>query len=308
MLPPGAAGNVLITDDLSVIVLNLAILLFWCGLLVSILALVEQRTATSQSRGSSKVKLASGYDRVVRLFGPRYGPFAAKSLRYYLRSNQVRLSFLTVPVMVLMGPFIGRTGGGFLITLAMFAFVGVGSNSAITTNQFGYDGAGIRRYAILPISFAEALRAGSLVGIFMGCIAIVPSILLYTTLFIHPFDPRKLLILVLSSLAGLLMFNGVAIFTSVLSPWPADLVKVMGNKPPLGTQLVIAGWFIVVFPIAMILGQIIPLSDILSHWWIFLVLLLMALAFYIISVDSGSKMVMKRREKIIETIAAANYN
>src|SRR5262249_49298590 len=141
MLPPGAAANVLLTDDLFTIGLNLAVLLLWCGLLISILALVEQRAAVSLSRGSAKVKLTSGYDRIVKLFGPRYGPFAAKSLRYYLRSNQVRLSFITVPLLVLMGPFMSRTssrggGAGFLLTLAMFAFVGVGSNSAITTNQF----------------------------------------------------------------------------------------------------------------------------------------------------------------------------
>ena len=309
MLPPGAASNALIASDAWLVALNLLVLLFWAALLISILALVEQRAAGSQSRGSAKVILTSGYDRVVKLFGPRYGPFAAKSLRYYFRSNQVRLGFITVPVMVLMGPFLGRNGGGgFLMTLAMFAFVGVGSNSAITTNQFGYDGAGIRRYALLPISFAEALRAGSLVGIFMGCVAIIPSIFLYTMLFVHPFDPRRVIVLVLSSLAGLLLFSGLAIFTSVLSPWPADLVKVMGNKPPVVTQFVIAGWFMVFFPAAMVLGQFIELSDILANWWVFLAFLLVALAFYIMSVKAGSKLAIERREKIIETIAATNYN
>jgi len=64
----------------------------------------------------------------------------------------------------------------------------------------------------------------------------------------------------------------------------------------------------VVFPLVMILGTFIGLADILSHWWLFLVLLLMALALYIIAIDLGSKLVIKRREKIIATIAAANYN
>src|SRR5204863_2553750 len=131
------------------------------------------------TKSTAKVSFASRYDKIADLFGPTYAPFAAKSLRYYLRSSQVRLSFVTVLMTVFMGRFIGHTAGGsFFMTMSLFAFVGFGTNSAITSNQFGYDGPGIRRYVLLPVSFSQALRAGSYVGLFVGSIAILPALIL----------------------------------------------------------------------------------------------------------------------------------
>src|SRR5262249_49692690 len=143
-----------------VVLLNLLILVAWCVALSGFLGLMELRETNISTTGkAAKASFTSKYDSVARLFGAKYAQMAAKSLRYYLRSNQIRMSFITFLMVVFMGPLMGRgPGGSFFMTMSLFSFVGFSTSSAITSNQFGYDGPGIRRYVLMPVSFGRVLR------------------------------------------------------------------------------------------------------------------------------------------------------
>ncbi|HZS44549.1 MAG TPA: hypothetical protein VFC63_05560 [Blastocatellia bacterium] len=308
--PPGTAAAAMLDNDPVNILLNLFILIAWCGILSCFLGLMEMREANiSTSSAAVKANFSSPYDRIASLFGPKYAQFAGKSLRYYLRSNQIRLSFVTFLMVVFMGPLMGRgPAGGFFMTMALFTFVGFSSSSAITSNQFGYDGPGIRRYVLLPVSFGTALRAGSFVALFVGFLAIFPALVLFTILFARPFDMRQPLILLLSAISGLFFFNGLALLTSVYAPWPASLQKVVGNKPPLITQLLLMVPMITAISFGPSIGFFVKVSVLLDNWWAMFVPVLIGFAVYFISLKLMTTALEKRREKIVQTIAGGINN
>ncbi|MEP7271853.1 MAG: hypothetical protein ABI882_10150, partial [Acidobacteriota bacterium] len=100
LAPSGLAATLMVGVDFATGLHSFALLGLWCvGLLFMVGWLEQSRAApTSMLVGSSAdYNFDNLLDRVASLLGEKRAPLMAKALRYYLRSNRVRLGLATAP-------------------------------------------------------------------------------------------------------------------------------------------------------------------------------------------------------------------
>src|SRR5262249_22056019 len=154
----------------------------WIVALAWVLRLLESRPRGVEAKASGGISWDNLYDQIAGLFGRAYAPFISKSLRYHMRCNVVRFSLVTSPILALLGKFMsqGRSPGGLmLITFALFFIISSAISVSMMLNLLGYDGAGIRRYAILPSTFATALRASSVASLLLRAVVLLAAVALW---------------------------------------------------------------------------------------------------------------------------------
>ncbi|MEP7270713.1 MAG: hypothetical protein ABI882_04380, partial [Acidobacteriota bacterium] len=214
----------------------------------------------------------------------------------------------TAPIFAFIGKLMSQGNGvmmghEFYFTLAFFTFLGFSGPSSISLNQFGSDGEGVRRYAILPIRFAEPIRAGALAAVVLGGIVVAPTIVLWSFLTSLDVQWQMIVMLFCSSLGGLFFFNGAAMWTTILSPKHVEFSSMLGNRLPLGGNLVVAGGMIVVFALYFVLMQL-PLETVLGLWWVSIVFAALGLVFYLACSGSIRGIAEHRRAAIIDVITS----
>ncbi len=306
--PPGTAAVLLVGPSFGGGVTNAALLVAWCGIFAVAVGALERRPPVAPALSPITIPWDNLYDQLAKLFGKSYAPLVGKTLRYYLRCNRVRFSLATTPMFAFIGKLMvpNKAEEGFFMTLALFAFVGFASASAVTLNQFGYDGPGIRRYAIFPVSFTAAIRAGSLTSLFIGGVAIAPTLALWV-LFSHPVEARMVVMLLSSAVAGLFFFNALSLWTTVLSPRGVDFRSILGNHLSVGGNVVVIGGLILIFALAFILRRY-TMATVLAHWWVLPLLAVLCFGCYALSERAIGPVAEARRERLIETIAGGNIN
>lgn len=309
--PSGLAASLMVGGPLVTYLSRLAMLVLWSALLLGLVGWLEQKRA---SRPSSPVSLIgshdfdSPYDRVASLFGEASGPLVGKALRYYLRSNRVRLGLATAPIFAFIGKLMSQNSGPlggveFYFTLAFFSFLGFSGPSSIALNQFGSDGTGVRRYAMLPIRFAAPVRAGSLAAMLLGALVLVPTLALWALVTEMNVDWRMIAMLLGSSLGGLFLFNGLAMWTTVLSAKRVDFSSMLNNRLPLGGNLVVGGGLILVVALHFLLMQL-ELQTVLTLWWAPLVFAGIGLIFYLLCWWGIDEVAEARRDRVIDVVAS----
>ena len=221
--------------------------------------------------------------------------------------DRVRFGLVTAPIFAFLGRMMGHGDPkeNFLMTLALFSFVGFAGTTAIALNQFGYDGAGIRRYAILPAPFAATLRASSFTALLIGGLMIAPTVVLWALVSGVPAEPRMIVMLLSSGVAGLFFFNALGLWTTVLSPKSVDFRSVLGNQLSVGGNIVIIGGFALVFAAAFTLIRRASFETVLAYWWVLPLLAVLCFGFYALMLQFAGKAAEARREPLIETIAGA---
>ena len=309
-VPSGLATQVMVSSSLSARVVAIALLLVWILVLLGCISGLENRRARHTSSSSSVTgehDLDSLYDRVARLFGPVYAPLVGKSLRYYLRSNRVRLGLASAPIFAFMGRFMSQNpalgGAEFYFTFAFFAFLGFSGTSSIALNQFGSDGKGVRRYALLPVKFCVPVRAGSLTSLLLGAAVVAPTIWLWTVITSVEPDWRTVAMLASSSLGGLFLFNGLAMWTTLFSPKSVDFTSTLNNRLSLGGNVVVAGGLIVVFVVHFALMRK-ALDSVLALWWLSAAFALLSLILYAVCWWAVGPISETRRHSVIDAISS----
>src|SRR5262249_52952471 len=156
----------------------------------------------------------SPYDVIARLFPRTVQPLVAKSLRYHLRCNRVRYSLLMTGPLLLFINYMGRHAGSDPVNLLLsFMFIaGFFSTLVMSVNFFGWDGAGVRRYPLLPVSLPVVLRSNSLASILLGALGALLTLVIAVAAAHLPVTARLLLVLLLDALAGLLFFHAIALW------------------------------------------------------------------------------------------------
>jgi len=305
--PPGVAATLLAGSMTAAGAVSAVLLIGWCAALLAALGALERRPPASPSATSAATGWDSFYDRLAGLFGQSYAPLVGKALRYYLRCNRVRFGLVTAPIFAFLGRMMGHGDPkeNFLMTLALFSFVGFAGTTAIALNQFGYDGAGIRRYAILPAPFAATLRASSFTALLIGGLMIAPTVVLWALVSGVTVEPRMIVMLLSSGVAGLFFFNALGLWTTVLSPKSVDFRSVLGNQLSVGGNIVIIGGFALVFAAAFTLIRRASFETVLAYWWVLPLLAVLCFGFYALMLQSAGKAAEARREPLIETIAGA---
>lgn len=308
-LPPGAAASVIAGAGLGEQIFDSAALIGWCLLLVYILFILERRPAVSISDRRTGIVWENPFDKAGILFGGRLGPLVAKALRYYLRSNQVRFGLaVVIPFVVFFPKILPHQGGpekDYLTTLALFFIVGFVSTGPVAMNMFGSDGAGIRRYAILPVPFDWALHAWSAAALLLGGMMIPPALIVYVAFSNASSNPHMLLLLALSAVAGLFYFNALGLWTTILSPFSVDSRTMLGNRAPFHVTLIQVVSFQPCMVAMLYLRENGSLALIGNYGWLLASAVVLCAALYAASLHLTGRLVLSRRERLTTSIAGS---
>lgn len=286
---------------------SLAALIAWGLLLLLLTGLAEGRSVSSTSSTGGTIDWENIYDRVASLGGRYYAPLIGKALRYNLRSNRVRFGLASAPLFAIIGRFMtveNGANGEFYFTLALFMFLGFSGPSSVTLNQFGSDGAGVRRYALLPVPLAAAVRAGSLAAMGLGLLVIPPTIALWALITRAEVEWRMIAMQLGGSLAGLLLFNAASMWTTILSPRRVDFTSMLGNQLSIGGNAVVIVGMLAIF--AVYFGLLVlraPIESVLFYWWLPWALAAFAFAIYLFSWMAIGQAADAQRDRIVKTIA-----
>ncbi|MGH9838989.1 MAG: hypothetical protein ACREEM_09405 [Blastocatellia bacterium] len=307
--PPGAAAAMMVGESVFQVLGSLLFLVAWCVALALILKKLESLPPASNTDYAGESAWDGLCDQAARPFGPTYAPFVGKSLRYHLRCNMIRFSLLTSPLFVLFGKFMipGRSlNGELIITFALFFMTSAATGAAMMLNLFGFDSAGIRRYAVLPSTFAVALRAGSFASLLLRALVMLTALALWAVLSREHITARIALLVLSIIVASLFLFNALGLWTSVLAAKRSDLESMWNNRLSFGGNVVMLGGMAIPYVIAVMASERVSPAEAARFWWVPALLMILCIGFYAYSLKAIEPVLESRKERLINLIAGAS--
>ncbi len=304
--PPFAAAALMVNPDAVRLFHSLALLAGWIAVLLMLLAVLERQAALPRTAAAAAVTWDDRYERAASIFGPSLGPLVGRSLRYYMRSNKVRFNFISaIPALAFVTFANGQHGAPLhyaVRALGAFLVVGFLGTAVMSTNQFGFDASGFRRYFLLPVPPGAILRASSYTAVSLGSILVIVAWLLWIFVAPVPFDARIAPMLLGCGISGLFLFNGLAIWTSLLSPRRTDFESTFGNQLSLGANILLIGGIMVSIFGVITLDKAVAPEIVLSYWWAAFAGAAVAIVFYAYCLRRGAEIFVSRRESLLNTI------
>jgi hypothetical protein len=306
--PPGAAATMMLGRSAAAVIISLMILIAWCIGLMLILKRLENAPPVSETVWSGSVIWNDFYDRATGVFGASYGPLVGKALRYNLRCNLIRFSLLTSPLLVVLGKYMipGRSRDGeLIITLALFFMTSSATGAAMMLNLFGFDDAGIRRYAVMPSTFATALRAANIASLALRAVTMLVAFGLWAIVSRSQVSWRIIVVVFIVVVSSLFLFNALGLWTSVFSSKRANFDSMWNNRLSIGANIVMVGGVVVPYIFAIVMSERLAPETIFHFWWILALLMLLSISFYIFSFVAVAPALNARRERLIDIIAGS---
>lgn len=304
--PPFCAAAAMSTAAVLVAGSGLLLLVLWAAVLLGLIFLDERNPPVARGPAKATARWDSLYDRIAAWFGPEYGPLVGKTLRYYFRSNRVRYNYmLTLPILVFLTVLQASRFGPmaiFVWALCLFPVSGFLGTVAVGVNQFGYDGGGFRRYFLLPCSPATAYHASSLATLFLGATLIPLGFVVWFAFAPFHTDLRMFSMLLSSAIGGLLFFNGLSNWTSLLAPRRVSFSSSFGNNLSAAANVVVIGGILGFMFLAIFIGRTGHVKDIFNFWWVPPVFLAVSAIFYSFTLRAGSAVFVARRERLLAII------
>jgi len=311
-LPPGAAAGVIVSDSFGYVVKCLLLLLLWSAAMVWALQKLEKRPRAVQAPTSSQIVRQGFYDQIGDLlgglFGQQYAPLISKSLRYQLRCNMILFSLLTAPVVLLFVPQLmlnSQNQSMVGMPLMLFYMLGAATAAMIVFNTFGYDEAGIRRYAIVPATFVAALRAGNLASLLLRLIAVLVTFALWMAVYGRSADWRMVVLMFNLSWVGVFLFNAVGFWTSVYSPKRMNFDAMWNNRLSAGGNIALISGMVPPMLVIGLTGGKLGIAFMLHFWWLSIPVLALCIGIYVFSFHGIAGPLRARREELINLIAGA---
>lgn len=310
--PPGATAGVMAGEDAIAVLGSAFWLLVWCVGLVWALRKLESLPRLEENTATGELVWQDWVEQASSCFRGSYRPLISKALRYHLRCNMIRFSLLTSPLIILLGQYFVPTRnqeGQFFVALAMFFVLSGATAAAMMLNAFGYDAAGIRRYAILPVSFADALRASNLASLILRALAVLAAFALWLAVYNRAEMNWRLLPLLFGTAVGsLLLYNAFGLWTSVYAPKVMDFDALWNQRLSVGANIVVIGGVLVPFWALLALASRFGQTVAQRFWWAALLFLAVSAAFYAFSFHVIERALRARRERLINQIAGAQSN
>lgn len=253
----------------------------------------------SRTAAKAQVSWNSFYDRAAACFGAEMAPLAGKILRYYIRSPQMRYSYPIVVFSMFLAIVDPRTK--FLAAVGMISFVGSMCMGAMTLNIFGFDGAGFRRYYLLPITPARIFQATAIVPLILGASTVPLSLAIWFVFAPTRTEARMIAVLISSGFGGLFFYQALGLWTSLLSPRAIPFKSILGNKLSFPANALMWGSVVVCFGLPAILDRL-GMKVVLEHWWTAPLILFMTIVLYVATLRAGAVVFSRRREIILSTI------
>jgi len=307
--PPFAAAA-LMAHPGAALLHQFGILAAWIEALLLLLAAIEKQAARPHGAAAAAVKWDNRYDRIASIFSPAMAPLVGRTLRYYVRSNKVRFNYIAaLPAMAFLTfNNAGESGPLHYLVRALGAFTIVGflGTAVMSTNQFGFDSSGFRRYFLLPIAPGAILRASSYTALSVGGSLVAGALLLWLFFAPVPWDARTDLMLLSSGVGGLFLFNALSIWTSLLSPRATSFETTFGNQLSLGANVLLIGGILVTVFGAIALDKTVGPAVVLSYWWASIPAAVLAIAFYFVSLQRGAAVFVSRKERLLNALEGRN--
>jgi hypothetical protein len=256
----------------------------------------------SRTAAKSQMRWNSVYDRAAACFGAERAPLVGKIMRYYIRSSQVRYSYPIMVLSLLLAVVDGQRC--FFMALGLISIVGAMCMGAMIENVFGFDGAGFRRYYLLPIPLAKVFRTTALVSLILGGMAVLFALAIWVA-FVFPLIPiggTMIVMLVSCGFAGLFLFQAFGIWTSLLAPRAIEFKAILGNKLSIWANLLTIVCVLFGYLILPKVLENVGMEPLLEHWWVVPLILFATMIFYIATLFVGAVVFSSRREIILSTI------
>ncbi len=307
--PPFAAAALMAHAGTSVMH-QFALLGAWIAALLALLAAIEKQAARPRSAAAAKVTWDNRYDRIAAIFGPALAPLTARSLRYYVRSNKARFNYIAAIPLLAFLTFNHPAPGGpmhyFVRALGAFMVAGFLGTAVMSTNQFGFDSSGFRRYFLLPIAPGTILRASTYTALFVGITVVAAAWVAWLFLAPVPLDWHSDLMLLATGVGGLCLFQALCIWTTLLAPRPTNFETTFGNQLSLPANILLIGGMLGTIFSVVALDKAVGPAVILGYWWASLPFAAAAAAFYWISVQRGAAVFVSRKERLLNTLEGRN--
>ncbi len=305
-LPPFTAARVVAGAPAFVTIASMLLLVGWCAGLIAALAWVERQPLPSRTVAGAEAHWDSSCDRIAAAFGPVLAPLVGKTLRYYVRSPQLKMNYPLIVPMVLFIAFTFARGrpdplAGFLTILALISILGFLSMGIMPMNVFGFDGSGFRRYFLLPAPPGLVLRAVAFVPLLLGAPLILVCMGLWLVIWPGHLDGRMAVMLLSSGFGGMFLFQALGLWTSLLAPQAMEFKVKFGAKQPLATTALMMSGMGVMFGLVAGLPAL-GSKVVLGHWWVAPLILLAALGFYLLTLRGGARVFGSRRERMLSMI------
>ena len=313
-LPPGLAAGLMVGTWRLEMLGRILLLVVWVVGLAIFLRWVENlplRFASGEAGFVAELAVpADLIGQISALFGRRYGPLIDKSLRYHFRCNLIRYSLVTSPLLVVVVQLIGSDSDKFeFLSGSIFVFytLSCATAAAMMLNLLGFDGAGVRRYAVWPAPLGDALRAGSLASMLLRLGVVLMAFVFWTILYWQQPKPwRMIAVLIGISLTGTILFNGIGLWVSIFAAKSVDFDSMWNNRLSFGANAaILTGVLLPFFVVSALVGQQ-ARSELIQIWWLPWVTALISVGFYIFSFRNVDLVLRKRGEMMIKRIAGAN--
>ncbi|NDD63608.1 MAG: hypothetical protein EBZ36_06475 [Acidobacteria bacterium] len=313
-LPPGVAAGMMVGPVRPAMFGLTLFLLGWIVGLALFLRWVENRPVRSVGGeigfDAESVVPTDLIGQVSGLFGRRYGPLIDKSLRYHLRCNLIRYSLVTSPLLVVVIQLVGSNGrpGDFLFaSVLIFYILSCATAAGMMLNLLGFDGAGVRRYAVMPAPLGDALRAGSLASMLLRLMVVLMAFVFWVIFYWRePKSWRMIAILTGVSLTGTVLYNGIGLWISIFSAKSVDFDSMWNNRLSLGANAAILIGVLLPFFVGSGLVDLYSGRGLVFTWWAPWVTALVSAGFYLVSFYNLDSILRRRSESIIRRIAGAN--
>ena len=146
-------------------------------------------------------------------------------------------------------------GGPFPAALASFSIIGCIGTAQFAVNQFGYVGAGFRRFLLLPTQPAAAFRAGSYLFITLSAALIPVAALAWCAFSPIPVNAPQLAMLLGCSVTSLFLFHGIALWTSLLAARRGNFNLSFGNDLSFAGNVTVMGSVMIMLFLPAPFGQ-----------------------------------------------------
>jgi hypothetical protein len=307
--PPFAAAALMVNAGAGML-RHFGLLAGWIAALLILLAAIEKQAARPRSAAAEVATWDDRYERIGSIFGPTMAALIGRSLRYYVRSNKVRFNYIgALPALAFL-TFNNPTAAGplhyFVRALGAFTVVGFLGTAVMSTNQFGFDASGFRRYFLLPIAPGAILRASSYTAMFVGGTLVAAALLLWLLFAPVPLDAQMATMLLAAGVGGLCLFNALSIWTSLLAPRPTNFETTFGNQLSLSANVLLIGGLLACIFGVMALDKIAGPAAVLSYWWTSIPAAALAVVFYLYSLRRGAEVFVSRRERLLNALEGRN--
>jgi hypothetical protein len=302
--PPFAAADAITTSGTQAYS-ALLLLALWLAAFVGALIWIEQHPFRSRAEAKA-ARWDSRWERAASVFGAANAPLIGFWMRFYARNSRVRtLYFAGLPLAAFLAYSVGRSGkmgDWFTGALGAIPVLGYMGTARIAVNQFGYSGGGFRRFFLFPVEPGGILRAASLAALSMGGAMIPLGLIAFAAIVPGGADPRKVFMLACSAATGLLLFNGLGLWSTLFGPRKGNYSSAVGNDLSAAGNVVVFVCMLGGLFLPALLTKFAPALVAPQNWAFAVIPAGLAYAFYRISLALAAPMVSRRREFLMAVV------